>query len=327
VEREAIKELLRELEGPNIALVDHPEWVGCCCVLAPWTHPNGRDSSPSCGISVKPDGGTSIYHCWSCGSKGTVPWLLRQLEKYTGKNHARIIRELERGEFLGGSLPEWGERTMTTVKLTQLDEKVFTDLYESALDHPYIQSRGITNATVEKTGMLIDPADSQGDERVLFPVYGRNRELYGFTGRAVYDSVEPRIRDYHGLPKKNVLLGLHLITPEDTTVIVVEGLFDYAKLVQYDVPVVATLHAGVTAGQKRLLLELGLPIVWMFDSDEPGKAATNAAVKAIGKHLPMYVVRYPTRLQPRSRKAITPKDPATCTRAEVYDMFTNAAIV
>lgn len=327
MEREAIKELLREVEGPNTEFVDHPEWVGFRCVLAPWTHPGGRDSSPSCGISVKPDGGTSIYHCWSCHSKGTVPWFLRKLEEFTGENYASMIREIERGEFLGGELPEWGETKVTTPKLNQLDRTVFLDLYESAKDHPYLAKRGITNRVVDLIDLVVDPSDSAGAERILFPVYGRNFELYGFTGRATNDRVEPRIRDYHGLPKKNVLLGIHLIHPDDTSIVVVEGLFDFAKLVEYDLPVVASLHAGITAGQKRLLLDLGLPIIWMFDNDEAGQLAVASARKAIGKHLPMSTVTYPRRISPRNNSRTSPKDPATCTVDEVYSMIERATVV
>lgn len=326
MEREAIKEFIREMVGPNVALVDHPEWVGFCCILSEWTHHGGKDNSPSCGISVQADG-TSIYHCWSCGAKGSVPWLLRQIEKYTGENYAKLIRELERGEFLGGALPEWGDKRMAVAKPKALDAATYMDLYDPGNDHWYPASRGITASTCDTIQLLVDTDDGHGEERILFPVFGGNGDLYGFTGRAVRDNVEPRIRDYHGLPKKNVLLGQHLLQQEDSVVIVVEGLFDYAKLVQFNLPVVATLHAGITTGQRALLLDIGKPIVWMFDNDEPGAKATIAARKSIGKQLPQQTVKYPSRVTPRRAKARSPKDPATCTEQEVYTMIEKATIV
>lgn len=328
MDRESIKDLIRELNGPNTEFIDHHEWVSIRCILAPWTHANGTDSTPSCGISVKPNGDTSIYHCWSCKASGTIPWMLRKLEEYTGESYSALIREIEQGEFFGGELPEWGEtRVMAAPKLNQLDKSVFLGLYDSAKDHPYLARRGISNATTDVLELVVDPADSAGVERILFPVYGRGGELYGFTGRATNDRAEPRIRDYHGLPKKSILLGLHLIKPEDTTVIVVEGLFDYAKLVEYDLPVVAALHSGITSWQKQLLLNLGLPIIWMFDNDQAGRLATESASKAIGRHLPMRTVSYPRRLNPRKASGSSPKDPATCTMDEVYDMVERASIL
>ena len=59
MDRLEIKELLKEVFGPNVPLVDHTKWVSLCCPLARWTHAGGADSSPSSGVSVK-DGDTSI---------------------------------------------------------------------------------------------------------------------------------------------------------------------------------------------------------------------------------------------------------------------------
>lgn len=328
MDRESIKELVREVAGPNVAFVDHSEWVGFNCILAPWTHASGSDSSPSCGISVKDDD-VSIYHCWSCGSKGTVAWLLRQIERYTGDNLASLIREVDKGEFLGGSLPEWGARsTRSTVAMKILDTDTFLGIYEDAKGHRYLKSRGISDSIVDKLQLRVDPQDSAGIERILFPVFGRQNQLYGFTGRATDNSSEPRVRDYHGLRKKDVLLGIHLITPEDTGVVVVEGLFDYAKLVQYDVPVVASLHAGITAGQKALLADLGLPVTLMFDNDAAGRMATATAAKAIGKLLPVHDVNYNSlRKKVTVRGSSLPKDPCVCTQEQIYTLLETAVIL
>lgn len=38
MDRQEIKELLREVLGPNVELVDHPKWVGLRCPLAPRLH-------------------------------------------------------------------------------------------------------------------------------------------------------------------------------------------------------------------------------------------------------------------------------------------------
>lgn len=323
MDRAEIRELLKEVLGPNTQLIDHTKWVSLCCPLAPWTHPGGKDSSPSSGVSIKEDD-ISIFHCWGCGSKGTVPWLLKELEKYTGDDHGKLIKSLEHGEYLGGALPEWG------AKKPKVEERILDDeylnLYDSAVGHWYLRDRGILRSTARDIGLLLDPSDSSGDERILFPVFNLRRQLVGMTGRAVLDGVEPRVRDYHGFQKANSLLGIHLIDPEDTEVVVVEGLFDFAMVYQYGYSVVAALHAGLTEGQARLLREVGRPVVLMYDNDAAGAAGTETAIQLLKRHVPVSKAKYYPRGAVGGRKGRCPKDPATCTMDEVDRMVRKACL-
>ena len=60
--------------------------------------------------------------------------------------------------------------------------------------------------------------DGHGAERIIFPVRGREGELYGYTGRAIDEDVQPRIRDYYGLPKRACLLGLDALLGNQRTI-------------------------------------------------------------------------------------------------------------
>lgn len=324
MDRNEIKELLKEALGPNIPLVDHTKWVSLCCPLAPWRHAGGSDSSPSSGVSVK-DGGTSIFHCWGCGAKGTVPWLLRELEKFTGESFKRLISSVEDGEFLGGSLPEWGSRKREAVEDRFLDLS-YLDLYDSAVGHWYLRDRGIDDAVAERMQLLVDPEDSKGDERILFPVFDRKGRLHGFTGRAVLNSVDMRVRDYHGFQKANALLGIHLVDPTDRFVVLVEGLFDMAVVYQYGYSAVAAMHAGVTDAQLAKLKDLGLPVVAMFDNDKAGKEATERLIEKVGGSLPLSVAQYQPVITGKGKK-VWAKDPGECTMEEVDAMIEKAIIV
>jgi len=301
MDREGIKELLRELAGPNVELIDHSKWVSFHCLFAPWTHSKGTDKTPSAGISVN-ESGDSIFHCYACigRKKGPLTWFLKEYEKYTGENLSAAIREIENNEFLGGSLPEWGQKPNAKAKLEPLDPVIYEDLYDPAEGHWYLKSRGITSKrAIRAMGLCIDPSDSQGYERILFPVYTPDNQLVGFTGRAVEKPGEQlpenflKVRDYFGLRKELVLLGSHLIHPEDEFVAVVEGLFDYAKLVQIDAPVVASLHAGMTDAQAKILRGLGKPVVLFYDDDPAGREAIETAHQKLVKYLPVSKARYP----------------------------------
>ena len=157
MDRTEIHEMLREVVGPNAVIVNHTGWINLCCPLAPWTHVGGRDASPSAGISIK-DGGTSIFHCLGCKEKGTIPWLLRELEKYTGESYKSLINSIEDGEFIGGSLPEWGSRLIDRTPERFLSND-YIELYDSAVGHWYLQQRGILRSTTKSMGLLVDPGD------------------------------------------------------------------------------------------------------------------------------------------------------------------------
>ncbi len=326
MDREAIKDLLREVVGPNVELVDHPKWVGLHCPLAPWKHAGGRDTSPSAGISVQEDG-TSIFNCYGCHSKGPITYLLSELEKYTGESYRKLKAEIDGNEYLGGALPAWGEATTRKAsKLTPLDKSMYLDLYDSAEGHWYLESRGISDDTARAMELLVDPADSQLEERILFPVMGLGGELYGFSGRAVHSTAELKVRDYHGLQKAKLLLGEQLLREDDQFIVVVEGLFDVAKLVEYRYPVVGVMHSGITDAQYRRLLDLGKPLVLMFDNDAAGEDATDSVIKKLSGKLPLQTVKYPKRGSKGKPKPAA-KDPCACTLSEVEWMIEHSRIV
>lgn len=328
MDRESIKEVLRTVLGPNTELIDHPKWVGLHCPLAPWKHANGKDSSPSAGVSVKEDGGISVFNCMGCHSKGPLTYLLKELEKFTGDNHSKLIRELDGEEFLGGALPEWSKgKKVRAPKLNYLDKAQYLDLYDSAEGHWYLRKRGISDETARELTLLVDPEDSRMEERILFPVMDLEQRLLGFSGRATDSRAEPKVRDYHGLPKTHCLLGEHLLDlVNDEYVVVVEGLFDYAKCREYGEPTVAVMHSGITEFQYRKLLNIGKPLVLMFDNDEAGADAENSAISMLSGKLPLSAVTYPRRGTRKKPKA-SPKDPCACTYEEVKWMIQEARIV
>lgn len=318
--RDDIKALLRKAFGPSIVRDDLSAWVSIRCPLAHWTHEKGTDANASAGVSVH-DGKSSIFHCWGCNSKGTLAWLFRRYEQLSGKRLGVAPSEVDDTEAFGGVVPDWNEamRRDEEPDRTPLDSREYLRLYDSAEGHHYLRSRGMPKGAATRLGLLLDPSDSRGAERILFPVHGRTGELFGFTGRATDDRVVPKVRDYHGLPKRQVLLGEHLISPTSDSLIVVEGLFDWAKLAYYSLPVVAALHAGLTSYQRRLLLEWDKPIVLMYDNDVAGRAADAAARKALSGLVPVFSCQYPNRCD-----GVSPKDPAACTRKEIIEMLEDA---
>lgn len=314
--RENIKMFLAELtDNHGIEMLDAGDWVMTNCILAPWTHEGGTDSKPSFGIHVSE--GRSTFHCFTCKSKGSLSGLVRLYEKYTGEEKSYLLTELATGEMLASPLPEWSSRLANTnrVELGESLDELVLEAYEPAVGHPYLAKRRIGAETVEELGLLVDP-DNYGVERILFPVRSANGGLYGFSGRAVSPSGVPRVRDYFGLPKRLLLLGAEHIDPFRTSpIVVVEGLFDFARVFQAGYPVVAVMHSGLTDAQAKILKSFGRTVISFLDNDMAGAAGYTEINNKLGKSLTVLKAKYLKNWG---------KDPGSLTSKQIEAAIANA---
>jgi hypothetical protein len=226
-----------------------------------------------------------------------------------------------------------------------LIEEQFIGLYPAAgddeLSRGYLRSRGITRATVVKLGLLYDPKQS----RILFPVRGRENELYGFTGRRILPATkeEPKVRDYHGLPKRDLVLGAHRWRV-NKPLIIVEGLFGYAWLHQIGVEehanIGALLGSAMTPEKAAMVRNFDEPVYLLLDNDEAGeigifgrilpggeRETSTSAVAQLKTHVPVMVPEWPSWMETtthcgKTYEAGTAKDdPDQLTLEEVQDML------
>lgn len=327
MDRDAIKEFVREVIGPNTTMVDTGNWVSIPCPLAPWTHERGKDSRPSAGISVK-EGGTSIYRCFTCHKTGPIHWLLRTLGELTGEDYELMADSLEQGEFFGGLIPQWGGTPCEEAEPTAIDKAEYFDLYDSAADHPYLKRRGVSREAAEEMELLLDPGDP-GEPRILFPIYSPDGRLFGFSGRAIRSTARLKVKDYFGLPKRRLLLGSHLIRPDDEYVILVEGLMDYARLRTLGYPAMAFMSSTLTEFQAQILRDLGKPVYFFHDDDVAGEDARDNAKKLLWRYLPVMKVRYPDECTVETPEGDLrpPQDPAELDAHQVETMLAQARLL
>lgn len=328
MERNEIKGLIKEIAGPNVEIKDAGKWVSTHCLFAQWRHERGSDRNMSFGI-LENQHGDSVFNCFACKARGTLHDMLVMLEEYTGENYEDLLDEVVASESLGGSIPEWGSRKSgrSKGKLGEpLDEELI-DIYDPAEGHPYLLKRGIGDEAARLMDLRVDP-DDKNVERILFPVY-RGKDFYGFTGRAVDDSAALRIKDYFGLPKSHLLLGSQLVSSDDRYIILVEGLFDYAKLIEYGYPALAVMHSSLTEHQAKLLKLFSLPVYVMFDNDKAGRDGTLAVKKALYGHVPLMKVRYPNRMVYDKKAGVKRqvKDPGELYDEEVSHMVEDARLL
>ena len=331
MDREGIHEFVRDTLHHS-RVKDEGEWVMTNCPLATYLHEGGTDNSASFGIKVNPHD-NSVFHCFTCKSKGNLKMLLESLEEYTGEDYTEEIDSIDKDEDLNATLPEWGKRITHDSKYKKLGEPVsddYLDLYEPAAGHKYLRKRGIEDWASDQMGLCIDPNDGHGQERILFPVFSHTGGFYGYTGRAV-KNVDPKVRDYFGLPKKHLLLGSHLLSNSDQDhVVLVEGLFDYANLLQFGAPVVAVMHSGLTLEQAAVLKDIGLPVYVMFDNDKAGRVGRTVVRDELELHIPLMKVQYPrekTVLHKKSCKMRAPDDPGELNSDQYYTMMDDARLL
>jgi DNA primase len=201
-----------------------------------------------------------------------------------------------------------------------LDKAIWLDVYESAVGHPYLKERGISNKTARQLQLMVD-TDSAGEERILFPVFDGAGELYGFTGRATRPNAPLKVRDYKGLPKRLLLLGEHLILDTDEYIVLVEGLFDYATLVQCNYPAVAYMSGTVTNAQIQRIKDIGKPVIFFHDNDKTGIEAREKVKEQLCMHVPVLRVTYP--------KGVRAKDPSDLVEKEsvIHKMIQKAKLI
>ncbi len=292
-----IIEILKDVFGRNVGAKIVGDWVTFPCQLARWTHETGRDSSPSAGISIHPSN-VSVFSCFTCGNKAPIQGMLRKWANFTGEDLDDLIEELEEEAYLGArTLPSWDDAKNKGggAELARLDPAIYLDLYDPAAGHPYLEQRGISDETADMLQLMLDPCDpADGEERILFPVFGVDGALHGFTGRATSSTARLKVRDYHGLAKAHCVLGAHLFgTERRDKVLVVEGLFDYANAWQCGQPAVAVMHSSMTAAQAAILREIGLPTYLFYDNDDAGQKGIREAGEALARYQPTMRVRYP----------------------------------
>lgn len=297
MDERGIKSALRDVLGRGVALKTINGWVSLRCPLAPWRHEKGLDKNNSAGVKIN-NNGTSVYNCYACHSKFPLFAFVETLSRYTGEDHSAIVEELQEDHYLGAREIEpwdgWGDDEDEDT-LTPLNEEMHSGLYDEITDHKYLRDRGIDLETAKHIGLMIDPSDmADGFERILFPVRGEDGTLYGYSGRDTTGEAKLKVRDYFGLKKRLCVLGAHLIDPSvHKFVLVVEGLFDYANGWQCGYPTVALMHSTLTAAQRQILLNIGVPLYVLTDNDKAGRDCLKTIYDELHQELTVMECPYP----------------------------------
>lgn len=304
-------------------------WMNISCPFAPWTHASGTDSHPSFGITIS-DEDRSHYKCLACGVKGRLSSLPTKLGGYRKKNYSELRHWAEMTEINAATnrpMPDWEDAIAEEdedADQRELPSPELVESYPAAIGIPYLRKRGIQLPAVYRLNLRYD--DYQ--HRVLFPCYDQLGQFRGFTGRSVIKGnnetrgKNPKVRDYYGLNKRMLFLGLRGKQPGKK--IISEGLFDYAAGVQHGYPAArAILGTSLTEEKVEILINEGEPVYFFMDNDlagwialfgredENGELETDQAwAFRLFEEIPVWIVPY--------KKQLDGLDPGSMSKTE-YD--------
>lgn len=217
------------------------------------------------------------FYCFSCGAAASLEKLVMRVSERTYFEALRLIKANETESSISDDV---NGTLLKKPDFVQFDELLVARLNQAALSSPramnYFSYRKI-DRSVKK--FALGYSDKQ--DMVTVPVHSPTGMLLGFVGRGV------DVKDFKnspGLPKSKTLFNLHRVKNEPY-VFVVESSFDAIRLDQEGIPAVATLGAGVSVRQIKLLDQHFNEIISVPDQDTAGREMDDKLKKALGSKL------------------------------------------
>ena len=210
------------------------------------------DRNASLAINIK----KGAYHCFNGCIKGR-DGMKRLLEKLDpNRNLYQIMID---------TFPElYISRYIATEPELVDDVKYDVTQLPSAVDHPYLMTRGITNQTIND----FDIRYHVGFDSVIVPIYQKG-ELLGSVQRNI--TRNPKYINSKGMDRDKAVFPLDKVQPCGGKVIVVEGLFDAIKAHQEGVThTICTFGGNVSHEQAKILGSLARTVVICPDKDTSG---------------------------------------------------------
>lgn len=292
MDSQQIVSLLAHLKAKNVAASG--PWVRSSCVLAPWNHDSGKDSSPSFAIRIDQNK-TSYFNCFVC-KHGKLADLLLELQHHKahllGYDLAAAWKLVHADEEhkLALKIKDWGESTAT-----QSEDLVMPDWWLDSFQHAwpvpyareYLEKRQVTKEVHDELDIRWD----RSKLTVCFPIRNGSGELVSMRGRRIDPS--PGTPSYHvykfyGQQAGGCWLGEHNVN-YDKPVLMVESVFDYTSVKRVYANVVAPLSVGINAARMKRVSKC-TEVVTYFDQGVGGDKARQIVSKHLGSALITHII-------------------------------------
>jgi len=251
-------------------------WIEASCPLAPWTHKNRMDSSPSFGLSVRP-GERSHFLCFAC-RQGSAEELLQTIEFYSGLGmvgpkydyNFPLCHQILQDEEYVIPLPEYGEFGPPGQQFSEWPQYWVDSFTHAAWDMgaaKYLAFRGVSVTTMAQFDLRYDPKR----QMIVAPYRDVFNRLAGARGRSLHEGAGKHYDyTYQGVNNARFCWYNEPVLNLHGPVVVVEGQFDCWKTVQVFPKTVANLTAKPTMEKMKKLGDCGL-VIQIPDRDEAGR--------------------------------------------------------
>jgi hypothetical protein len=266
----------------------HGEWYRASCPLAFHRHRGGKDLNPSFGVHIDPKG-RSGYLCYSCQIRSRdladllvdLSFALKTPAHPPPPMNLQLALEIISSEdMIGYSPTDWSahvaEQEFEEFPLWWLDS--FPSVFKFPEAAAYLNSRAVPTTLWSDLELRYDVSRKM----VCFPYFNTGGRLAGMRGRAIMTSNYPH-HEYSWNSYNNSKLVLYGENRIDwmKPVVIVEGEFDYCRVLQVYPNVVANLTATLSE-RKLVTLEMAVSIIGFWDSDEAGRTAAKRMEQRFG---------------------------------------------
>ena len=273
------------------------------------------ESHPSCGINADfspendPEKHLQVFHCFSCGEGGTMPYFLyksmpdrfksvSEAQKYlkskygvtysyTYDPNTRTVKRYE--DFEESSKPMRNVLPRTTLAPFKSGKETYQYFFDRGFDLSDMQKffigRDLTNETV------------------TIPAFWEDGTLAGVIGRYIDPNRPKNMRfKIYSFPKGSLIYPLDKLQVVKDTIIGVESMFDCMMLHKWGYPnTVAMMGDGMSRYQADQIAERCRVFIDLFDHDKGGNIARNIARKRLGNRV-LYLT--PTYYPPKGKDPI-----------------------
>ncbi len=306
--------------------------------LCPFHHE--RSSS----FMVNPE--RQIYKCFGCNKGGDALSFIQEVEHIEFGDALKLLADRAGIVLKPRTQPKPGEAPSEKSRYYQVNSLAAQVFHRILLEHSiaeparqYLAKRGVTTETIKlwrigyaprqkvlqdfllKRGFNAQEIERGGKptmfyDRIMFPIVDSIGNTVGFTGR-ILGQGEPKYLNTPETPifhKSRIIFGLdkaRAAIKEKGQVIVAEGQMDVISAYQAGTRhIVATSGTALTQDHLRILSRYDADILFAFDADSAGQAATQKAVElAYDDKLSVKVITLPTGVKDIGE--LVEKDPAT----------------
>lgn len=283
----------------------------------------------SASFMVNPD--RQSFKCFGCDKGGDIFTFIQEIESIEFGDALKMLADQAGVTLTPLSQPRAGEAPSEKSRYYTINALAASLFHTLLTEHPigeqarqYLAKRGLTDSTIKKwqigyapqrkvlaeillkRGFTEQEIQRAGKpdmfyDRIMFPINDVMGNTVGFTGR-ILGTGEPK---YLNTPetvifrKSRILFGLEKAKQAIKTsgsVIITEGQMDVISASQAGTPnVVAISGTALTNDHLRILSRYGVDIIFAFDTDGAGVAATKRAIDlAITDDLPVKVMPIPS---------------------------------